>query len=192
MTIHLLTTPQLQLFRLRLLYAVIVCALLGGCASPGQQQPQFQPPSLIAASVAETAQDAFNSCKQDALALDASARKQQSSAQYLMAARTLNQCLLEVDSHRRDIPIEERMKMHALTVLNYLKGGDVVQARVQLTAFEMTYPNNDLYFGDYTSFVDSFRVLLNDSAARVTHGNLLNVNPILKSEHNRRRYWLTH
>jgi len=188
MTIPIFTIIRHNRCRLRLLCVLIVSALLSACASPGQQQPS----SVVAPARDETVQSTFLACKQDALALDASARKQQSSAQYLAAAKTLNQCLLEIDSHRSDIPIDERMKMHALTVLDYLKGGDVAQARVQLTAFEMSYPNNDLYFDDYTSFVDSFRVLLSNNSTRMANGNPLNINPILKSEQNRRRYWLAH
>jgi len=85
------------------------------------------------------------------------------------------------------------MQVHALTVLNYFKGGDVVKARVQLQAFELSYPGSDLYFSDYTSFVDSLKVILSRSALESTEmGRVLNINPALKSDIVRQRYWQTH
>ncbi|PCJ34853.1 MAG: hypothetical protein COA99_14260 [Moraxellaceae bacterium] len=161
---------------------------LAACATT---VPLPQPPPVShAPSPAEVAaQQQFFDCKQDALALDVSAYEQQSPAQYNASAKTLDHCLSDIDDYRHVVPLEARMQVHALTVLNYLKGGDITKAREQLRSFELSYPDSDLYFSDYTSFVDSLRVILRKNAI---NRRVLNINPMLASEIVRHRYWQTH
>lgn len=158
--------------------------LLGACASKQTLPEPTQQPAYGMAAYAD-----FNGCKEEGLALDASAREQGSPAQYLAAANTLDQCLQEADGYRDVIPQHERMQVHALTVLDYIKGGDAAKARLQLRAFTLAYPNKDLFFDDYTSFVDSMSVLLAEDTG---HDGTPNINKNLKSEMNRNRYWQTH
>ena len=165
---------------------------LAGCSSipaGGSAQPDY----FGDRGASSAARVAFASCKREGLALDSSAGQQQSPAQYLSAARTFDQCLVELDPYRGSVTEQERMQVHALTVIDYLKGGDVAQARVQLRAFELSYPGADLYFADYTSFVDTLRSLLGptDEGTSVGAGEL-NINPALRAELNRNNYWQSH
>lgn len=199
--------------------ACVVCLslLLSACAttpaeriSPKSNNPEF--PSVLKVDATARVQEAFSRCKHDALELDKSAREQKSPAQYAASAKTIDLCLVEVDEQRDAISVEQRMQIHALMVLNYFKAGDIKKARLQLHAFELSYPGRDLYFQDYTSFIDSFRVLLdypnvrerNIVKSRAAEGrisnyaayshsrDLLNINPDLASEIARYRYWQTH
>lgn len=146
---------------------------------------------------ATTAMEQFLRCKQGGLLLGQSAREKKSSAQYAASAKTLDQCLTDIDEYRDVVPVtsiesvEQRMQVHALTVLNYIKAGDINNAKLQLRTFEMSYPGRDLYFSDYTSFVDSLTLLL---GIDIFEGRreVFNVNPTLASEVSRYRYWLRH
>ena len=160
--------------------------LLGACAT---NQPMGGDPVVHHDPINSQAVMAFNQCKQQGLAMDASAKQSAAPAQFLAAAKTLDGCLRDVDSYRHQIPQIERMQVHALTEVDFLKGGDAEQARVQLNAFTLAYPNSDLYFNDYTSFVDSMQVLLNE---QLDPNVSPNVSAKLQSEVERQRYWQTH
>jgi len=155
---------------------------LTGCVSTG---PKLELMSFN--SEYEVVQQQFDTCKAEGLALNTSASLQKSTAQYLAAANTLNSCLLQVEGSYESVPVDEQMKIHALTVLDFIKGGDVSKAREQLSVFERNFPSRDLFFNDYSSFLDTVNALLdgNQSAA-------LNVNQSLKSELNRQHYWASH
>ncbi|MBV1920529.1 MAG: hypothetical protein KUG73_07580 [Pseudomonadales bacterium] len=148
-------------------------------------------------AAATTAMAQFLGCKQGGLLLDQSAREKKSSAQYAASAKTLDQCLTDIDEYRDVVSvasiesIEQRMQVHALMVLNYFKAGDIKSAKLQLRAFELSYPGRDLYFSDYTSFVDSLTLLLGVDSLHSLEGRrkVFNVNPTLASEVSRYRYW---
>ena len=180
---------NLNLKKLALLGLVSSSLLVSGCTMPTQEKP-IQTDTVSSADI--SARKQFVVCKADALALDSSAKQRQSPAQYLSSANTLNQCLLEVDGFTHVVPLDERMQVHALTVLNYLKGGDIKQAKLQLDAFELAYPNSDLLFSDYTSFIDSMRVVLSHQGSVLSRSSSLNINDALQSHVNRQRYWQTH
>ena len=80
--------------------------------------------------------------------------------------------------------------MHALAVLNYFKGGDLEQVRRSFDDFKVTYPDNDLYFGDGSSFTETAEVLLG-RADPMSFGRfaVLNVNDRVKSEMRRLNHW---
>ena len=181
------------------LAVIIVAMLLNACAfhppnntnKNSESGVEYDSHALLSES--EKARNEFANCKLDGLALNASARKQQSMAQYFASAQTFDGCLVDIDEHRSVVSLEERMQIHGLTILNYIKGGDVKKARIQLRAFELAYPDKDLYFSDYTSFVDTFRVLLIDSQQHSkSYRRVKNVNRKLLSEISRQRYWQTH
>ena len=182
---------------------LMIPLLLAACATapqppitiaPLSDKQQFEQKQIAAAS---NAMEQFLRCKQDGVLLDKSAQEKKSSAQYAASAKTLDQCLADIDEYRDVAPIasiefiEKRMQVHALTVLNYFKAGDIKHAKLQLRAFELSYPGRDLYFSDYTSFVDSLSLLLGvDTVA--SRRKVFNVNSTLASEVSRYRYWQRH
>jgi len=175
---------------------LMIPLLLAACATAPLAPvtaKQFSDKQLAATS----AMAQFLRCKQDGMLLSQSARETKSSAQYAASAKTLDQCLTDIDEYRDIAPVasiesvEQRMQVHALTVLNYVKAGDIKHAKLQLRAFELSYPGRDLYFSDYTSFVDSLTLLLGIDTFEGRR-KVFNVNPTLASEVSRYRYWQRH
>ena len=82
------------------------------------------------------------------------------------------------------------MRISALAIVNYFKGGDMEQARRSFEAFKSKYPQHDLYFADGSSFVASSEVILGRSEDW-TFGTFaaLNVNDDLKREVRRMHHW---
>jgi hypothetical protein len=74
----------------------------------------------------------FDSCLSNGLEQDAQAAASDERGQYLASAKTLSSC----DSKLRDsaslVATEKRMQAKALTVQNFIKGGDIQAARLAL------------------------------------------------------------
>lgn len=174
--------------RINVFSALMCLTLLGGCASHGVNtkpiesgpEPSSVPPNH---NLAE-----FNACKDEALAVDKRAREQQSPPQYQRAAELFEHCVTTYSRYENAIDADVVIQLQALSILDYLKAGDVKSARAQLHVFKNGFPNHDLYLSDGSSFVDTLSLLLeqNNKAA------LLNTNAVVSSEWRRRRYWLHH
>ncbi len=164
--------------------------LLGACSLMGDSDPlndvsfresRFEQMQRI---------NAFEACRDEGLTLDSQARSRASAGAFLNSARVLDGCGANLGSAVSAVPKPERMRVHALATLNYFKGGDVEQARRAFESFKATYPDNDLYFGDGSSFIETTEVLLG-RATTVSFGQFaaLNVNNRLKSEMRRLNHW---
>jgi len=138
------------------------------------------------------AKSTFYQCRDEALALDKSARTSASPAQYILSARTSDRCLSEIDSHYKAIPEIELMQLHGLSIQNYFIAGDVSRARTQLTSFQQVYTGKDLYYPDNSSFLDSMSLLLSEEPVSAAgRHSLLNAKKSVKSEIRRMEYWKT-
>jgi hypothetical protein len=166
-------------------------ALLATACNPMTTTQQHEGIGFRQARYAEiTAMRSYRQCRDDALALDSQARTEGSSARYLAAARLLDKCEAEVGPEAASVAVDERMRAYAVSVQDYLKGGDVAQARANLKTFKDTFKGADLYFADGASFVESMEILLGlrDRAA-VGQFSIANVPSKMKSELRRVRYW---
>jgi len=134
----------------------------------------------------------YRECATQALQLDEQARLSKSAAKYIASANLISKCETEVGPEAADIAPEERMRLYGLSIQNYLKGGDIVQARGNLERFEEAFPNQDLYFSDGTSFIETMSALLGrEESTSFGKYSMLNVNNELKSEMRRVNYWKT-
>lgn len=135
----------------------------------------------------------YRSCRDEALALDARARRSGSQAQYLQSAKLLATCDSALGPEMAGVATEERMRGYALSVQNRLKGGDVAGARAGLETFKTAYAGHDLYYPDGTSFTETMELVLGlrDRTAAGAF-SLANVNSALKAELRRARYWKRH
>lgn len=132
----------------------------------------------------------FESCTQEGLALDAEARQRASTGAFLNSARVLEGCVSDVSPSAAAVPEEERMRIHALSTVNYLKGGDIAAARRSLDGFKRDHPDRDLYFGNRTSFVETTEILLGRVGEyRLGQFAALNVDNDVKREVRRVNYW---
>lgn len=133
---------------------------------------------------------AFRSCRDLALETDTQARARGSSAAFLTSANVLRKCNADLGSAAKSVPENERMRLHALSVVNYFKGGDVEMARRQFDGFKAAWPEHDLYFSGGTSFVATAEALLGRTEPQ-TFGQFLalNVTDEVKSEMRRINHW---
>jgi len=135
----------------------------------------------------------FRQCRDDAVELDSQARASGDVAKYLASARLLEKCEASIGPESRGVAKDVRMRGYAMTVQNYLKGGDIKSARDNLEKLTSAYPNADLYYPDGSSFVDTMEVLLGvRERGAIGKFSDANVNPELKAELRRVRYWQTH
>jgi hypothetical protein len=132
----------------------------------------------------------FDSCLSNGLEQDAQAAASDERGQYLASAKTLSSC----DSKLRDsaslVATEKRMQAKALTVQNFIKGGDIQAARLALTEFETSFNSADLIYADGSSFKDTMRALLYRFDDRVSYKLAsLNARRKVKDEVRRAWYW---
>ncbi len=133
---------------------------------------------------------AFESCRDEGLMLDSQARSRGSTGAFLTSARVLSGCSSELGEAASAVPQTERMRVDALAVTNYFKGGDVEQARRSFDAFKGRHGGSDLYFGDGSSFIETTELLLGRSEP-MSFGAFAsaNVNDNVKREMRRMNHW---
>ena len=135
----------------------------------------------------------YRKCRDDALTLDRQARQTGDTAKYLASAKLITTCEADLGPEAAGVAGAERFQAYALSVQNYLKGGDVDAARGNLEQLAAAYPGQDLYYPDGSSFIDTMEVLLGLRADHaVARFSDANVNSALKSEMRRVQYWQTH
>lgn len=132
----------------------------------------------------------FEACREEALELDVQARTRNSSGAYLTSARVMEQCNSDLGSAAEGVSQDERMRLSALSTLNYFRGGDIEQARRSFDNFKSTFPGHDLYFAGGSSFLATGETLLGRSKP-YSYGEFasLNVNQTVKSEMRRINHW---
>jgi hypothetical protein len=85
------------------------------------------------------------------------------------------------------------MKVVALSVQNFIKGGDVDRARTSMEIFETSFNGRDLLYPDSSSFTQTMQVILEKSKSpnQIALANI-NARPRLKKEIRRDWRWLAH
>ncbi len=137
-----------------------------------------------------TAMREYRDCRDEALALDAKARQAGSPARYLASARMIDGCEAALGPETARLALEERMRAYALSIQNYLKGGDVAKARENLGNFKTAFAGSDLYYADGASFSDTMTLVLGEAdESALGEFSTVNVSPELKAELRRVRYW---
>ncbi len=189
MTLASKSTHQKALLR-RMAMLSGAALLLGACSLTGTSDP-FNDVSFRESRFEQMQSiKAFEACRDEGLTLDSQARGRASAGAFLNSARVLDRCGTNLGSAASAVSKPERMRVHALAVLNYFKGGDVEQARRSFEGFKASYPDEDLYFGDGSSFTETTEVLLG-RADPISFGQfaVLNVNDRVKSEMRRLNHW---
>lgn len=115
--------------------------------------------------------------------------KQGTASQHIMLADLSISCLKNTDFPPRHVDSEKAMQLLALSFVNYIKAGDVQTAQSTLSKFRQTFPQQDLLFADYTSFIDTATALLSHRTMSDSSLALLNINKNLRDELVRQRTW---
>jgi hypothetical protein len=82
------------------------------------------------------------------------------------------------------------MQLNALALVNFIKAGESKLAEHSLAEFRTQFPQQDLLFADYTSFVDTAVALLKYNELSAHQLQVLNINTALRNELKRQNYWL--
>jgi|GEM_PF-1462006 len=164
--------------------------------STTSKQAQTQPVPANNPSVEQTNADANYRCQSHAKNIALHAETVASTAQYLASAKAMNHCIstaLRNSTYNNDQTQQDSiMKMMAVATLNFIKAGDVITATREVERFKRTYPNQDLYFEDYTSFLDTATALLSTDNLGASQMSTLNISRALRDEIERKHYWLNH
>ncbi len=148
--------------------------------------------ALRAAAALETAEAAFADCRDEGMGLEARARANANAGQYRRAALILEGCLAEAERSAM-IAAEARLPVLAMAIQSHAKAGDVGRAGELLEQLETRFTGLDLYYADGTSFIESLRLALGLATdAEAGAFSTANVNPTLKADLRRQRYWQAH
>jgi hypothetical protein len=118
-----------------------------------------------------------------------SAQDKAELSQYLALANTAQYCVGDIQFSPQHPDVETAMQFSALALVNFVKAGDIEAASLALTEFRTKFPQQDLLFDDFTSFVDTATVLVNQQDITPHQLTYLNINPTLRAEITRQRKW---
>ena len=130
----------------------------------------------------------YNECRKTAFSLDENASKDVSK--YLASAEHFEKCDRLIQDNNQLVDKNVRLKSIAMSVQNYIKGGDMNRARLMLSHFDYISDGNDLYYPDSSSFKDNMSVILNASETRSSLKlSQRNAKSKIKDEIRRTWYW---
>lgn len=165
-----------------LLVTVIAITILSGCGLTAQ-------PEVI---TVDTNVPLFERMKPQCIEqvqAQQSSPYQKEASQHLSLASTAQYCFENIQFSPQHPDIQTAMHFSALAVVNYVKAGDILAARKALSQFRTKFPQQDLLFEDYTSFVDTATVLVKQDEVTLNQLAYLNINPALRAEIKRQRRW---
>jgi len=176
------------------LSAFVTVAIVGLSACQSMSLPQAEGIGYREARFVEiSAMHKWRKCRDDALVLDKQARAQGSPAKYLASADLITSCEADVGPDAAQVAEDERMHAYAISIEDYLKGGDISKARTNLKNFKTHFSGQDLYLTDGSSFIQSMEILLGlKSHTAAGEFALANINAEMKSELRRANYWQHH
>ncbi len=162
---------------------VVLClAVLSGCASVETVDRDL-----------ELQRAAFNQCHALAAEKSEHAVTGASPALYHSAANSMKDCLKQIKHISEIVQSNKAIRASALTIVNYIKAGELDVASDRLGAFRSRYSHQDLYLADGSSFIDNVKMLLGEvPKGAAEHGSLVNASATLKSEIRRVDYWQSH
>lgn len=167
-----------------------VLLALSACTTTGTTNPSEGIGFREARFEEISAMQQYRACRDDAVALDEQARSTGNTGRYLASARLLEKCEAELGPEAKSLATEERMRAYALSVQDYLKGGDVAKASETFGKFKQAFPGKDLYYFDGSSFIETMSALLGQKEkSDYGYFAMLNVNETLKGEMRRIEYW---
>jgi hypothetical protein len=165
--------------------AIVLCSLafLNGCNSTSTPASTYALDTVIT-TVERMSTDCISQVKNQQTAMKVS-----TLGQSLSLANAAQQCVADIQYFPKHPDIKTAMQFSALAFVNYVKAGDMQAATQALAKFRADFPQQDLLFADYTSFVDTATVLVKQSEVTPYQLSSLNINPTLRSEITRQRKW---
>jgi hypothetical protein len=110
-------------------------------------------------------------------------------SQFIALANTAQHCVGGIQFSPQHPDLKTAMQFSALAFVSFVQAGDMQSASTALSDFRATFPQQDLFFDDFTSFVDTATVLIKQTDISPHQLASLNINPTLRAEINRHRQW---
>ncbi|MFQ3207313.1 MAG: hypothetical protein ACI9IT_001468 [Glaciecola sp.] len=110
--------------------------------------------------------------------------------QQIALANAAERCIENKSFYPQHPDNQMAMQLNALAVVNFIKAGETQMAEHSLAEFRAQFPQQDLLFTDYTSFVDTAIALLQHDTLSAHQLQVLNINTALRNELKRQEYWL--
>jgi hypothetical protein len=185
---YFLSTQQL----LKVLTVILAAAFISACSSTTKSEPSLPISNnshYIANNYYQTIDEA---CEQQAMEMDDFAQQSGQAAQYLASANAMLRCVKGIQFPKGHPDSDKGLRLMALSVMNFVKGGDIDAAHIALRKAQSKFPNTDLYFADYSSFFDTATALLEQQKLSRHQLAALNISADLRAEIERQQHWLSH
>lgn len=111
---------------------------------------------------------------------------------HISLARLAQRCISDINFSPAHPDNQTAMQLNAVSVMNYLKAGELESARNELKAFKQRFPQQDLLMHDHSSFIDNATLLLHQSSLSERQSSMLNVSARIRNELARHQYWSRH
>jgi len=187
---HIQSKPSYKISS-SVLSCLALCLIASACTTMPSQKSQLESLNYRSDRYADMQKlDQYTSCQAQGMALDQRAQSQADISSYLASARKLSECQSFLEGKTHLIDSKTQMHVRAISILNFIKGGDIAQARSEFETFQTEFNGKDLTFRDGTSFSQAVSMLIfrtySDSAFRLETAN---IRPQLKKELRRITYW---
>jgi hypothetical protein len=173
---------------IRVLFVLLTAAFISACSSTTKSEPSL----LISNINNNDFQTIDAACEQQAIKMDSFAQQSGQAAQYLASAKAMLRCVNGIQFPKGHPDADKALRLMALSVMNFVKGGDIDGAQVALRKTQSKFPDKDLYFADYSSFFDTATALLEQQTLSRHQLAALNISADLRTEIERHQYWLSH
>ena len=173
--------------------AISAALLLSGCTSTPQKTAVDNPQSRLSSNTAvetPSIERLDNACHSAVIERENSVGDSVDVAQQIALANAALRCIENKSFYPKHPDNRMAMQLNALAVVNFIKAGETHMAEKSLAQFMKHFPQQDLLFADYTSFVDTAVALLKRSELSVHQLSVLNINKDLRYELKRNDYWL--
>jgi hypothetical protein len=168
--------------------------LLSGCATTAKQNSKEH--EIVSVKAREPMPvisiDGLDAkCHSDVLQRENSIGASAGVAQQIALAKAATRCIENKSFYPKHPDNQRAMQLSALAVVNYIKAGETQLAKQSLGSFRAQFPQQDLLYADYTSFVDTALALLEYKQLSAHQLQTLNINQALRTELKRQQYWLS-
>jgi hypothetical protein len=179
---------------IKVVSVVLAAAFLSACLSTTSSEPRLRVSnSAISSHVNhDYYQSMDGACEQQAIEMDGFAQQSGQASQYLASAKAMLRCVKGIQFPKGHPDADKALRLMALSVINFVKGGDIDGAQIALKKTQTKFPNKDLYFADYSSFFDTATALLEQQRLSRHQLAALNISSDLRTEIERHQYWLSH
>lgn len=189
-----MTYSSLTKHAIKVLTIVFAAVFISACSSTTTTEPSLRVSNRAVTS--DVHHDYYQSidaaCEQQAIEMDGFAQQSGQAAQYLASAKAMLRCVNGIQFPKGHPDSDKGLRLMALSVMNFVKGGDIDGAQIALKKTQSKFPNKDLYFADYSSFFDTATALLEQQTLSRHQLAALNISSDLRTEIERHQYWLSH